>query len=65
MNNAKEGDVYRLGNGFGTSGETFEIVHFNRSPNKLGIRSGRRTIALNSANATKFLTNGARLIKRR
>lgn len=62
MNEAKEGNKYRLGSGIGSGGEDFEVVHFNRSPNKLGIRSGGRTIALSRANVAKYIANGATLI---
>ena len=65
IDNAKEGDTYKVGSGFGSGTESFTIVHFNRSPNKLGIKSGGRTVALSTTNATKYLTNGARLIDRK
>lgn len=66
IGNAKEGDVYRIGAGLGDSGgSTFQIVHYNRSPNKLGIKGGRNTVALNSTNAAKWIVNGATLIKRK
>ena len=62
MNEAKEGNKYRLGGGVGSGSEDFEIVHFNRSPNKLGIRSGGRTIAMSRANVAKYISNGATLL---
>lgn len=63
LSEAKEGNVYSIGGGFGSrGGEQFEIVHFNRSPNKLGIRSGGRTIALSRENAAKYIMNGVTLV---
>ncbi len=65
ISNAKEGDKYSIGGGFGSSGAEIEIVHYNRSPNKLGIRSGQnRVVALSNVNVEKYIRNGARLIKR-
>ena len=66
MAEAQEGNVYSLGAGIlGGGGEQFEIVHFNRSPNKLGIRSGGRTVALSRSNAVKYIMNGATLIRKK
>lgn len=65
MNEAKAGNVYAAGHGIGSSGSQFEIVHFNRSPNKLGLRWSNtgRPVALSRSNVEKFISNGARLIK--
>lgn len=66
MSEAKEGNVYSLGAGIMSGGgEQFEIVRFNRSPNKLGIRSNGRTIALSRSNAAKYIMNGATLIRKK
>ena len=65
LSEAKEGNVYSVGAGIMSGGgDSFEIVHFNRSPNKLGIRSGGRTIALSRANISKYIMNGATLIRK-
>lgn len=64
MNEAKAGDVYRTGVGIGSRGDQFEIVSYNRSPNKLGIRSGGRTVALSRGNVESYIGNGARLVFR-
>lgn len=64
ISEAKVGNVYAYGNGFGTAGGTFEIVHHSKSPNKMGIKSGHgHTVALTSANAAKHIANGAHLVK--
>lgn len=65
INEAKVGNVYKTGAGFGSGSGDFEIVHFNRSPNKMGIKSGNRTVALTSTNVSKFIQNGARRIKKK
>lgn len=65
MSEVKEGNVYSLGSGIGSQGgERFEIVHFSRSPNKLGIRSGGRTVALSRSNIEKYIMNGATLVNK-
>lgn len=66
MSDAKVGNVYRSGSGVGSGGEEFEIVSYNRSPNKMGIRSvgSGRTVALNSQNVTGYIKNGATLLRR-
>lgn len=65
LSEAKAGNVYSFGSGIMSGGGgQFEIVHFNRSPNKLGIRSGGRTVALSRDNVAKFISNGATLIAR-
>lgn len=66
LSDAKEGNVYSIGAGImGGGGDRFEIVHFNRSPNKLGIRSGGRTIALSRGNIAKYIMNGATLVSKK
>lgn len=66
MAEAKVGNMYRLGGGFGSSGgETIEIVHHSRSSNKLGIRGrNNRAVAMSSENVAEYIKNGATLIKR-
>lgn len=66
MSDAAVGNVYKTGAGIGSPGETFEIVSYNRSPNKMGIRTenGRR-VALSTANLEKYLNNGATLLKKK
>lgn len=64
---AKPGNIYSTGNGIGSSGAQFEVVSFNRSPNKMGLRwtgSNRQPVALSRANVASFISNGAKLIKR-
>lgn len=39
-----------------------KIVHFNRSPNKLGIRGNGRTVALCRSNVEKYIKNSAAFI---
>ena len=68
IKNAKAGDVYRQGTGFGSAGGQFEIVSYRRSPNGLGIRavnSNRQAVALTSANVASFIQNGATLVSRK
>lgn len=68
MQDAKTGDVYSAGGGIGSSGAQFEVVAFNRSPNKMGLRwtgGNSRPVALSRANVASFIANGARLIKRK
>ena len=66
MNEAKAGDVYKTGAGFGALGGTFEVVPYNRSPNKLGIKAGNfRPVAMSRANVEKYLVNGATLMKKK
>ena len=63
---AQAGNVYSTGAGVGSGSAQFEVVDYNRSPNKLGIRGvngNRQPVALNSANAKKWISNGATLIK--
>lgn len=62
MAEAKAGEAYAYGSGVGSSGGGFEIVPYNRSPNKLGIRSGGRTVALSRTNAAAHIKNGVTLI---
>lgn len=65
MSDVAVGNVYKTGAGIGTPGETFEIVSYNRSPNKMGIKSERgRSVALSTANLEGYLTNGATLLKK-
>jgi len=62
---AQAGDQYRTGAGFGSGGADFEIVPYHRSPNGLGIRSGRyRPVALTGANVDRYISNGATLVRR-
>lgn len=68
MNDVKPGDVYSVGGGIGSSGAQFEVVPFNRSPNKMGLKwtgSNSRPVALSRANVASFIANGARLMKRK
>ena len=64
LDNAKVGNVYSTGSGFGSGGGKFEIVSYGRSPNKMGIRSGGRVVALTSANVAKYIANGAQRVKK-
>lgn len=64
MNDAAVGNEYKSGHGVGSVGASFEIVSYNRSPNKMGIRQGNWTVALNNANIVEFIKNGAALVKR-
>ena len=68
MNDAQVGNVYSVGAGIGsTGGAQFEIVSFNRSPNKMGLRwigSNSRAVALSRVNAASFIANGAKMVKR-
>ena len=65
MSEARPGNVYSIGGGIGSSGgDRFSVVSFNRSPNKLGIRSGGRTVAMSRENVAKYISNGARLVGR-
>lgn len=49
----------------GGSASTFEVVSFNRSPNKLGIKTGRGTVAMSRTNVEKWLSTGATLVSRK
>lgn len=66
MKEAKEGDVYSVGGGVGSAGGSqFEVVHYNRSPNKLGLKwkNGRgQAVAMSRENVEKFISNGATLV---
>lgn len=63
ISEAKVGNVYATGTGVGSSGSTFEIVQYNRSPNKMGIKDGSgRPVALSSTNLVGYIKNGAHLI---
>lgn len=56
-----------LGGGFGseTDNPEIEIVPYNRSPNKLGIKSGKRQpVAMSRANVESFIFNGATLVRK-
>ena len=66
IKNAKEGDVYQLGGGFGSAGgATFEIVTRGGS-GKLYIKSGRNNaVQMSRENVKKYISNGAKLIKRK
>lgn len=67
MQNAKAGDVYQLGGGFGSGGEQIEIVSHRRSPNGLGIKSvgsSRQAVAMSRSNVMSYIKNGARKVKR-
>ena len=65
MSEAKVGNVYSMG-GFTSSGrERFSIVSYNRSPNKMGIRTDRgKTVAMSRENVSKYIANGADLVGR-
>lgn len=66
LNEAKAGNVYSTGAGIGSAGAQFEVVSFNRSPNKMGLKwsnSNTRPVALSRANIANYIANGARLIK--
>ena len=65
MSEARPGNVYSIGGGIGSSGgDRFSVVSFNRSPNKMGRRSGGRTVAMSRENVAKYISNGARLVGR-
>ena len=65
MQNAKAGQTYQTGGGIGSGGGTFEVVDYNRSPNKLGLRyEGMRPVAMSRANVEKYIAGGATLMKR-
>lgn len=61
MDGARVGNVYRT-----TGGGEYEIVSYNRSPNKMGIRSltSGRSVALSSANVEKYFRKGAKMVRR-
>lgn len=69
MADVEVGNVYRVGGGIGSAGGMeFEIVNYNRSPNKMGLKwsgSNRQAVALSSTNLDGFLMNGATLIKKK
>lgn len=65
INEAEAGNSYKTGVGIGSAAESFEVVSYSRSPNKLGIRSGNRTVAMSRANVERYIANGATLRKRR
>lgn len=63
MKNAKDGDVYRIGGGVGSGGDTFSITG---SGSKMKIRSSRgRSVLMNRTNVKSWILNGATLIKRK
>lgn len=64
ISEAKAGNIYESGSGIGSAGSKFEIVNFNRSPNKLGIKSlgSSRAVALTSQNVVGYIKNGAKMI---
>lgn len=67
MNEAKVWNVYRLGGGIGSEGDTpeIEIVPYNSSPNKMGIKSGNyRPVAMSRANVERYIANGATLVRK-
>lgn len=68
MNEAKVGNVYSTGSSVGSSGGSkFEIVHYNRSPNKMGIRSvgTGRAVAMSRENVFSWIKNGAILVSQK
>ena len=67
ISEAQPGNVYSTGVGIGSGSNAFEIVSFRRSPNGLGIKpSGRgNTVALNSTNAAKWISNGVTLVEKK
>lgn len=66
IDNAKEGNVYSVGGGFGsTGGQQFEVV---RSRGKLALKwqgSNRQPVQLNRSNVEAFIGNGATLVKKK
>lgn len=63
MKNAKDGDLYRVGGGIGSGGETFSITG---SGSRMKIRTERgRSVKMNRENVKSWLLNGAALIKRK
>lgn len=64
INEAEIGNEYVASGGTGGKSETFTIVEYNRSPNKMGIKSGnRRPVAFNTTNAKKYLATNVKLVK--
>ena len=64
MSEAEIGNEYVASGGTGGKSETFTIVKYNRSPNKMGIKSGNwRPVALNTTNAKKYLATNVKLVK--
>lgn len=65
MQNAKAWQTYQTGGGIGSGGVTFEVVPYNRSPNKLGLAyEGRRPVAMSRANVEKYIAGGATLVRK-
>ena len=67
MSEAKVGNVYSVGGGFGSAGgDRFSVVRFGRSPNKMGLRwqGTGRTVAMSRENVASYIANGARLVGR-
>lgn len=65
MNDAKAGDVYKVGSGFGSAGAQFEVVERR---GKLALKwsnSNRQPVQMNRANVEDFIRNGATLIQRK
>ena len=65
MNAAREGDIYLSGHCFQPDSSRFEIVAHRSSSNGLGIRCGRRTVAMSRDNVAAYIKNGATLIDSR
>ena len=64
ISEAEVGNEYVSSGGTGGSPSTFKIVDYNRSPNKMGIKSeNRQPVALNTTNAKKYLSTNVKLVK--
>lgn len=61
ISGAREGNIYKIGS------SEIEIVHYGRSPNKLGFRVVGRsnTKALTNTNIDGYIKYGAKLVRRR
>lgn len=66
IKNAKAGDVYRLGGGFGSGGAEMEIIERGYGSSAgLYIKQERgNPLKLSRENVKRYISNGAKLIKR-
>ena len=66
MSNAKEGDVYVVGGGFGSSGgQKFEVTTYRGGkPALRWVGSSWNPVLMNRANVEKFIRNGAKLVEK-
>lgn len=64
INEAKVGNVYKVGTGIGSSGGDFTVVSHRGGLGIKAVGSNRQPIKLTRSNVMQYIKNGATLIRR-